>query len=190
MPSCLGDALDDLTAQRPLGLVSIELAGEEPRVVTAAQAWPEHREVEPEHLTHHLGEGIFQRLIVFDVLGRNDEVVGRLRSTNPYDILLEMERCQVRKPHRRDQFDLNGQGDLGRHRGLDERVTLRQGLVEELTRQRLEARAVLRIFERSDHGHVLFRQAVTALPAQLETKPLQLSELLLRRPSHRVLAMA
>ena len=38
----LGDALDDLTAQRPLGLVAIELAGEEPGVVTATQARPEH----------------------------------------------------------------------------------------------------------------------------------------------------
>ena len=143
MPSFLGDALDDLTTQRALGFVVIALTREEPRVIFAAQARPEHPEVEPQHLTHHLGEGIFQGLVVFDVLGRNDEVVGRLRSTDPDDILLKMERCQVSKPHRRDQLDLNRQGDLGRHRGLDERVTLRQGFVEELTRQRPEASAVL-----------------------------------------------
>ena len=102
MPSCFTDAFDDLTAQRPLGLVPIALTGEEPGVIVATQARPEHREVEPEHLTHHLGEGIFQRQVVLDVLGRNDEVIGRLRSTNPYDILLKMERCQICKPHRSD----------------------------------------------------------------------------------------
>src|SRR5262245_17231492 len=98
----LDNAVDDLTSQRPFSFVPMQLAGKEPGVVAAAQARPEHCEVERQHFTQDLGKGIFQRLVVFDVLERNDEVVGRLRSANPYDISFKMERSQICKPHRSD----------------------------------------------------------------------------------------
>jgi hypothetical protein len=50
----LGEAFDDLTAQCSLGFVVTGLTGEEPRVGFAAEARPEHGEVECEHLAHGL----------------------------------------------------------------------------------------------------------------------------------------
>ena len=38
----LGDAVDDLTAQRPLGFVPVALTGKEPGIISAAQPRPEH----------------------------------------------------------------------------------------------------------------------------------------------------
>jgi hypothetical protein len=65
----LGDAFDDLTAQRSLGFVIFALTREQPGIITATEARPERSQVTREHIAHHLWQRVFQRFAVFDVLG-------------------------------------------------------------------------------------------------------------------------